>query len=435
MRFGAWRSGSVVLLSLIGVACAVLGGCATPPSSESHALPPTRVTTPAAPPALAATSAATPPRSAINTATVISSLVARLKATDDAVPPGRYTYFTSQDSPTGWETVEANGWTSAFLPGELWMAYRLTRDPDLADRAARRQRALAAVSTDHSLPDIGMHFYYSFAQAFDLTGNPTYRDIALRGASGQAKRFVGSTKTFWSEAAAPGDQTHVVTTIIDEVMNNQILYWAAEKGGPDQAPLKRMALEHASTVAGDFVRADGSVYQKVQYDARTGRVLAKLPGQGYSKDSAWSRGQAWAMHGFTTAYGKSGDPNMLDAARRVSDFYLKNVPPDMVPYWDFRAPGIPNAPKDSSAAAIASSALFDLARLETDPARKSRYEAAAKATLESLLSPAYLSSGQSPALLLHGTMNWRTPRTIDVGQSFGDYFLLEALSKSGSVAR
>jgi unsaturated chondroitin disaccharide hydrolase len=171
----------------------------------------------------------------------------------------------------------------------------------------------------------------------------------------------------------------------------------------------------------------------VYYDADTGAVLEQGQSSGYSADSTWARGQAWAILGFAAAYRQEPEPVFLTAARAASDWYLDHLPPDLVPYWDFGDPAIPEAPRDSSAAAIAASGLLDLALLDPDPERRERYEAAARATLSSLMSKGYASLGANPAVLLHGTYLWRAGIT-DRGLAYGDAFFLEALLRLRRLA-
>jgi len=219
--------------------------------------------------------------------------------------------------------------------------------------------------------------------------------------------------------------------IIDSLMKPQLLWWAAANGGPPS--LANRARNHALTTARDFVRPDGSTYHIVYYDAETGAVLRRGQASGYDDDSTWARGQAWAILGFSAAYRETGDPELLDAARAVSDWYLANLPADLVPYWDFGDPAIPDAPRDSSAAAIAASGLVDLALVDPDPERRSAYEAAATAILESLMSPAYTSRRGDPSVLLHGTY-LRSAGISDRGLAFGDTFYLEALLRLRRLA-
>src|SRR5205823_1490049 len=151
------------------------------------------------------------------------------------------------------------------------------------------------------------------------------------------------------------------------------------------------------------VRSDGSTYQVVNYNPATGAVQDFENVQGYAVDSTWSRGNAWGVYGFTTAYAYTHDARFLETARRTADYFLSHLPADFVPYWDFALPSTQGQPRDSSAAAIAASGLLELSRLETDPKRAARYLDAAKRILISL-SESYLTVGTSnEAILLHGT--------------------------------
>ena len=343
----------------------------------------------------------------------------RLAVTERKIPPRLYSYYTVG---TKWRTVNANGWTAGYLPGELWMSYSLTGDSLFKSRAAIRQDALVDLSVTSSQFDIGHRYYYSLARGYQLTGNSAYKSKALTAASMMSRRYNHAVGAIRSRETIPSCEV-----VIDELMSVELLWWAADNGG--SPALRRMARQHTLTAARDFVRPDGSTYHLVSYDAKTGAVLARETRQGYSNDSTWARGQAWAIHGFTAGYRETRDPILLATARKVGDRYLADLPADNVPYWDFKAPGIPNEPRDSSAAAVAASGLLDLATLDPLPENRVRYEAAARAILDSLATPAYRSSGGNPAILLHGTMNWYSPATRDVGLSFGDYFYLEALQR------
>jgi unsaturated chondroitin disaccharide hydrolase len=350
---------------------------------------------------------------------VRSAAARRVVTTDKRVGTGRFTYFTSGNS---WVTVAANGWTSGYLPGELWASYSLTGDSSYATRAVKRDRYLKASALNSSSTDIGMRFFYSHVRAYQMTGSSGARKEALAAAGKEAARFNPTLGALKSRTSAEGSQV-----IIDELINLELLYWGADNGG--SASWRDKAHTHALTVARDLVRSDGSVHHIIVYNPSTGAVVGEMAGQGYSVDSMWSRGQAWAVHGFADSYRHTRDPILLETARKVADRYLAELPADMVPYWDFRAPNIPDEPRDSSAAAIAASGLIDLALLDPLPENRARYEQAARATMLSLSSSAYRSTGRNPAILLHGTMNYHSPKTIDVGQSFGDYFFLEALQR------
>jgi unsaturated chondroitin disaccharide hydrolase len=188
-----------------------------------------------------------------------------------------------------------------------------------------------------------------------------------------------------------------------------------------------MAINHALRTMEQHVRPDGSSYHRVIYDTATGAVLNKGTVQGYSSESTWARGQAWGIYGFTMMYRETGDLRFLDTAQRMADWFIAHLPEDGVPYWDFSAPGIPDEPRDSSAAAIAASGLLELGQLGSDPMRNHGYLDAATRILTSLSTPAYLAEGTgNQGILLHGTSN-RPAQRYDTALIYGDYYFLEAL--------
>jgi unsaturated chondroitin disaccharide hydrolase len=156
-----------------------------------------------------------------------------------------------------------------------------------------------------------------------------------------------------------------------------------------------------------------------------------LTHQGYADGSMWARGQTWAIYGFTVAYRETGDPIFLQTARRAADTYLKRLPCDQVPYWDFDDPAIPSAPRDASAAAVAASALLELATLVKEPAVKLRYRQAALAMLDELSSPRYVKPWMNHAMLQHSTGNKPQGKDIDVPIIYADYYYMEAMIRAG----
>ena len=165
------------------------------------------------------------------------------------------------------------------------------------------------------------------------------------------------------------------------------------------------------------------------YDQNTGALLNHFTKQGYATESTWSRGQAWAMYGFTTAYRYTHDRRFLDTARRTADYFVRRLPPDHVPYWDFDVPDKATAPRDTSAAAVAASALLELSGDESDPAAKQRDIDTARDILTSLSSPTYAPRDPTfAAILQHGTQNLPKGQA-DSGIMFGDYYFIEALGR------
>lgn len=346
----------------------------------------------------------------------------RLATTERRTPLGRFAYFTVGND---WKCTGPSGWAAGYVPGGLWSCYQFSGVSWWRDAAAARQAVIGAAWLTPDSLDLGALFYPSYARGYRLTGDPRFRAKTLRAAWCAAQRYNSVVGAMLSR---PGGEFNV---IIDSLMKPQLLWWAVKNGAPPE--YAEIARRHALTTARDFLRPDGSTYHIVHYDAVTGAMIRQGQSSGYSQDSTWARGQAWAILGFAAAYRETGDEELLAAARAVSDWYLANVPADMVPYWDFQAPDIPLASRDSSAAAIAASGLLDLALVDPDAEHRLRYGDGARATLASLMSADYSSSGANPAVLLHGTYLWRGGST-DRGIAYGDAFFLEALLRLRRLA-
>jgi unsaturated chondroitin disaccharide hydrolase len=339
----------------------------------------------------------------------------RLAATDDATPRRRYAYYTVGDA---WKYTGADGWAAGYVPGALWSCYQMTGSSAWRDRALKREAAIGRSEVTAASLNLGALFFPSFARGYTLTGERELRVTALEAARAMAARYdpvVGAMLSRRDER---------FNVIIDSLMKSQLLWWAARNGGGPR--LAAIGTQHALTIARDFVRPDGSTWHLVYYDTVTGQVTERNAGSAFSVDSTWARGQAWAILGFSAAYRATSDERFLVAARKVADWYLANLPEDRVPYWDFADPAIPDAARDSSSAAIAASGIVDLALAEPSDVRRAAYLAAAREILGSLISPAYLSTGANPAVLLHGTYS-QPLGVVDRGLAYGDAFFLEAL--------
>jgi unsaturated chondroitin disaccharide hydrolase len=338
----------------------------------------------------------------------------QLARTDRRLEPGRYPTVAVGDSM--WRTSGTNGWLAGFWPGRLWLGYELTGDRAWARRAVARQAPLAVRATDTTTHDLGFLLQTSFGEGADLLGRTSDADVVRAGAASLAARYVPSVGAIRSWDGPDGR----TTVIVDSLMNLQLLFWAADHGGPEQ--WRGIALQHALTVARSFVRPDGSTVHVVRFDETTGQPVWSGTVQGLADWSTWARGQSWAVHGFTAAYDESRDPRLLDAARRVATYAVDHLPPDGVPWWDYDAPG---TQRDTTAAAVLASGLLDLARIDPDPARRATWRAAGLHTLRSLVGPRYLAKGTgSWSVLLHGRHD---PTYDDAGVTYGDHYLLEAL--------
>jgi hypothetical protein len=347
----------------------------------------------------------------------------RLAASSAVLAPTAYPQRTASDG--SWFTVSAADWTSGFFPGLLWLMYERTGDPVWRTRALTWQDGVESQKSNAVNHDVGFKLLTSFGNAYRLTGTESYRDVLLTGAATLASRYdpeVGMIRSLGSTTDTTNFQV-----IIDNLMNLELLFWAADHGG--NPAWRTMATSHARRAIEDAQRPDGSIYHLTNYDPTTGALASKGTIQGYDTESTWSRGQAWAIAGWTIAYRYTGDPRFLDAARRAADYFTAHLPADKVPYWDFELPSTTGEPRDSSAAAIAASGLLELATFEADPAVRLTRIGAAKDMLASLSSPAYLSEGTTnAAILLHGTRH-KPAGSYDHGLIFGDYYFLEALGR------
>lgn len=324
-----------------------------------------------------------------------------------------------------WTTVGAKDWTSGFFPGAMWQEYARTQDPVWKQRAEAWQAGVEVNKTDDSSHDVGFQIFDSFGKDAVLTGDPNAKAVVLTAAKTLSTRYnptVGAVRS-WDART----DTTKYRVIIDNMMNLELLFWASQNGG-DPA-WATMAATHAKTTARDFFRADGGSWHVVNYDQKTGKVLSKTTAQGYSNSSTWSRGEAWAVHGFTMSYRFTHDATFLTTAQNSADYFLSHLPADKVPYWDFSLPSTAGQPRDTSAAAIAASGLVELSSFTTDATRKARYLDGARDILAALSSPAYLAENTTnQAVLLHGTQN-KPAGSYDTGLIFGDYYFIEALQR------
>ncbi|WP_239470155.1 glycoside hydrolase family 88 protein [Archangium violaceum] len=358
----------------------------------------------------------------------------RATASDPQIPTTQYPKATTNGP---WRLVPNTAnidWVQGFFPGQLWLMYEQGRDPFWRTKADAWTRNLELQKSNPDIRqithDLGFKFMSSFGQAYRLTGDDAYRQVLLTAAGSLARRFNSTVGVI--DCCDWNDGTWHVPMVTDTMMNLELLFWGARNGG--NPAWNDMALRHALKTASDMVRADGGTFHVVDYST-SGSILSRGTFQGFSASSTWARGQAWAIYGFTMAYRYTRDPRMLQAAQKVTDYYLARLPADFVPNWDFNAPANQQQ-KDSSAAAIVASALQELSRYVSDPAVAQRYQSAALATLDSLASPAYLApaTGGGPGILLHGVAFYKTaikPTGEDIDKSliYSDYYFVEAVSR------
>lgn len=322
-------------------------------------------------------------------------------------------------------TSDTQWWTSGFYPGTLWMIYGATRDPDILAEAQKRLQIQEKEKTYTGNHDIGFMIFDSFGNAYKLTGDPHQRDVIMTAAETATKRYRPGMKAIQSWDSK---DTGKAPVIIDNMMNLELLLWASEHGGDPR--YRRIAIEHADTTLANHFRPDCSSYHVVDYDPGTGKVLARKTAQGAADDSSWARGQAWALYGYTMMYRHTRDPRYLRQARCVAKFVLDHprLPADKVPYWDFDAPGIPDALRDASAASILASALLELGQY-VQGAERERYVDDAGTMLRSLSAAPYRAKpGENGGFLLQHSVGALPMKSeVDVPLTYADYYFIEAL--------
>lgn len=323
--------------------------------------------------------------------------------------------------------VRERDWTLGFFPGSLWFLYEASGNARWRAVATRFTALLEKEQFNTRTHDVGFIMNCSYGNAYRLTGEPEYRKPLLQAAKSLVSRFSATVGCLKSWDRDPSLFKYPV--IIDNMMNLELLLWAARSGG--DASFRQLAVSHADTTLRNHFRPEGSCFHVVDYDPATGQVLRRLTHQGLADTSSWARGQAWALYGYTMMYRETQAPRYLEQARKVAAFLLTHprMPADKVPYWDFDAPVSPETPRDSSAAAIMCSALFELSSMERDPARALGYASFAQAQLRSLCSPEYLAElGSNGGFLLrHATGNKPANSEVDAPLNYADYYFLEAL--------
>lgn len=332
-----------------------------------------------------------------------------------------------------WETKKAGRWTSGFWPGILWYAYEYSNDPSLKKEAEKFTRALEPVlHRPVKSHDLGFIFYSSYGNAYRITGNERYRETLLVAADSLTHLFNPKAGTILSWPAKVRDKIYYPhNTIIDNMLNLELLFWAAKATG--DSTYFNMAETHALTTMKNHIRSDSTTWHVIVYDS-TGGVKEKVTHQGYADNSLWARGQAWGIYGFTLCYRETGNPAFLQTARSLAAAYLKRLPADRIPYWDFEDPAIPEASRDASAAAITASALLELSTLVDNTSLQQQYRQSAREILQSLSSEAYKSNQQNAAFLMHSTGSKPGNYEIDVPIIYADYYYLEALLRLKKLA-
>lgn len=318
----------------------------------------------------------------------------------------------------------AEWWCSGFYPGSLLLLYEETGDKKLLAEAHRILPMLQSQQFNKGTHDLGFMMYCSFGNAFRLEKNNSYKTIIINSAASLKTRFnekIGCLRS-WNNSN-PND----FLVIIDNMMNLELLCEATRMTG--DSSYYKVAVTHANTTMANHYRNDYSSWHVINYDPTTGAVKQKKTAQGAADSSAWARGQSWGLYGFTMMYRETKDIRYLDQAVHIADYLLSHpqLPADKIPYWDYDAPGIPNALRDASAASIMASALLELQAYHTD----ARYLPVAKQILQVLSSEKYhAKAGANGGFILeHSVGSLPAKSEVDVPLTYADYYYIEALAR------
>jgi unsaturated chondroitin disaccharide hydrolase len=319
--------------------------------------------------------------------------------------------------------VASKDWTSGFFPGELWYLYELSHDDKWKALARKYTAPVKQEKLNGVTHDMGFKIYCSVGNGYRLTGDPNYKDVLLQAAKTLSTRFnpkVGLIRS-WDHHS----EQWAYPVIIDNMLNLELLFEASRLTG--DSLFYKIAVSHADKTIKNHFRPDFSTFHVVSYNTQNGAVEKKQTHQGYSDASAWARGQAWALYGYTMCYRETKNPAYLQQAEGVAGFILgnKHLPVDLIPYWDFDAPGIPDEPRDVSAATVIASALYELSAYA---AAGSDYQMKADTIMGNLAKNYASAKGENKGFILgHSTGSKPMDSEVDVPLIYADYYYLEAL--------
>lgn len=360
----------------------------------------------------------------------------QIKVLSEAVPEDAIPTTYKDGQHVNWGT---SWWCSGFFPGTVLYLYEYTNDPELLDVAESKLALLEKEKHNKGTHDLGFMLFCSFGNALRLTGDSAaYKEVLLTGAESLSTRYTPTTNVIrsWDGGKNWDGKPWTYPVIIDNMMNLEFLTQASKISGDEK--FREIALSHADRTMHEHFRPDYSSYHVVDYDPATGDVLDKKTAQGAFDESAWSRGQAWALYGYVMMYRETGEERYLELANNIADFYLnhRNLPEDKVPYWDMDQDQLtPESVyyklkdvRDVSTAAVVASALLELSTY-VGPTVGDRYLRDAEMMLESLSKPSYKAAyGENGGYILKHSVGSIPHKTeVDVPLTYADYYYVEAL--------
>ena len=341
------------------------------------------------------------------------------------------------DKQKGWNCRKATAeeWCDGFWPGILWMDYQNTKDEAVRKAAEGYTESLKGIAYrpcyDH---DIGFLMFCSYGKGYEVNHSQEYKNVILASADSLATLFnpIVGTILSWPREVKPRNWPH--NTIMDNMMNLDMMFWAAKNGG--NKLLYDLAVTHAKTTMQNHFRPDGSCYHVAVYDTINGNLIKGVTHQGYADNSMWARGQSWAIYGYTMVYRYTHNKMFLDFAQKVTDIYikrLKETSDDLIPLWDMDDPrGVTGAPKDVSAACVVADALLELQQY-VGGEKGEEYKQFAIQSLAQLSTDKYQSGKKNVAFLMHSTGHHPAGSEIDASIIYADYYYLEALNRAQDI--
>lgn len=330
-------------------------------------------------------------------------------------------------------------WRSGFFPGSLWYLYELTGNKNYLKYAEKYTEAIGDAQYMTRTHDIGFIINCSFGNGRRFIKRAEYDSVLVVAARNLCTRFQPKAGVIQSWNVNPNSwqkrKGWTCPVIIDNMMNLELLFEATKISG--DSTFYNIAVSHADRTLKEHFRHNASCYHVIDYNPENGEVLHRMTAQGYADESAWSRGQAWAIYGYTMCFRETGDRRYLDQALRTFDYMWNNVnlPSDKVPYWDMDAPDIPTEPRDASSAAIIASALYEISGYPVKNA--SFYKKYADEILASLSSDNYVARpGENGRfILMHSVGSLPSNKEIDVPLNYADYYYLEALKRKQDIEK
>ena len=361
--------------------------------------------------------------------TQLDDAVSQIKVLAGTVPndrmPRSFQADTSVTSNTEW-------WTSGFYPGSLLYLYEYSGDEELLKLAKDKLTILEKEKYNKGTHDLGFMLYCSFGNALRLTGDTAaYKEILVTGAESLISRYNPTVKAIrsWEGWTYP--------VIIDNMMNLEFLTQASKLSGDQR--YYDIAVIHANTTIQNHYRSNHSSYHVIDYNPEDGSILGRKTAQGAFDESAWARGQAWGFYGYVMMYRETGDETYLNFAKSLAAFILNhpNMPEDLVPYWDFDAPNLPDdspyaeqykTNRDVSTASILASALIELST-HTEGDESADYLTKAEKILQILSTTPYKAEiGRNGGFILQYSVGSIPHNSeIDVPLTYADYYYIEAL--------